>query len=281
MLELLRLDKRRGAPPLYGQLAEQIRLLIERGQLRPGDQLPSENEVTAHLEVSRATVVKAFEELEASGLVVREQGRGTFVSSAPLERRLPELTGFTEHIQSLGLRPGQRLLSYERVTAHDGDVVLASFPPGLPLVVVTRLRLVDGQPAGLHRVAIPAEVADAIGFTEKALEAPDASLYALMSAGGVQLHAAEEALRSVNATDEEAAILHTTPGAALIEVTRRSRDARNRLVEVVQARYLGSLYVYRIDLARPTFSAEPLDRSAHEGTSAYDRRPYSRGLDPR
>jgi hypothetical protein len=66
------------------------------------------------------------------------------------------------------------------------------------------------------------------------------------------VHRAHEALRAVNARPEESRLLETEPGTALIEVVRESFDERDRLVDVVQARYPGATYVYNIDLVRPT-----------------------------
>jgi DNA-binding transcriptional MocR family regulator len=74
----------RGASPvLYRQLSEQMAAAIERGDLRPGDRLPSERDLAASLGVSRTTAVNAYRELEARGLVRGFVGRGTFVCAAP------------------------------------------------------------------------------------------------------------------------------------------------------------------------------------------------------
>jgi GntR family transcriptional regulator len=269
------LVRRRGGPPLYRQLAAALEEKIRQGELRPGDRLASENELTTTLRVSRATVTKALDELMARGLLVREQGRGTFVAGPPMERRPPVLRSFTEQIDSLGHRPGHRLLSYEHATAHEGDAILSAYPPGTKLVVIRRLRLVDDRPVGLHRSAVPAEVAAMAGVTERALSEPGASLYALLEAGGLFVCRAHEALRAVNARPEEARLMETEPGSALIEVVRDSYDARDQLVDVVQARYPGSTYLYNIDLVRPPWGGrmpirgeEPYEspESAENGT---------------
>lgn len=245
------LDRRPGAPPLYAQLAALLDERIMAGELGPGDQVPSEYELVAEFGVSRATVIKAFESLRTRGLVVREHGRGTFVRDRRMERRLPELTGFSHHIRSLGLKPGQRLISFRRIPADDTDPVLAPFPVGMPLVVMKRLRLTDGQPTGLHQSAMPAEIAAAAGVVEEAFQQPDASLYALLDAAGIVLATAQQSLRAVNAEPEDVEFLGIEPHAALMEVTRHSVDPNGVLTEVAYARYLGSLYVYRVDLARP------------------------------
>jgi len=69
--------------PIYRQLVQQVRRDVMLGRLRPGDQLPSVNEVVAALSVNPNTVVKAFSELEHQGMVVRRQGVGTFVTASP------------------------------------------------------------------------------------------------------------------------------------------------------------------------------------------------------
>jgi GntR family transcriptional regulator len=86
--------------PIYRQLVQQVRRDVMLGRLRPGDQLPSVNEVVNALSVNPNTVVKAFSELEHQGMIVRRQGVGTFVSAAPPMASLgvaPRLLGSLGH----------------------------------------------------------------------------------------------------------------------------------------------------------------------------------------
>jgi GntR family transcriptional regulator len=69
--------------PIYRQLVQQVRRDVMLGRLRPGEQLPSVKEVVDSLSVNPNTVMKAFSELEHQGVVVRRQGVGTFVATAP------------------------------------------------------------------------------------------------------------------------------------------------------------------------------------------------------
>src|SRR5918912_3900410 len=140
-----RLD-RRAALPLYVQVAERISGLIAGEGLDPGTALPSEAELQQRFRVSRATIRQALQRLELEGLVERQQGRGTFVAVPQLERALPELTSFTEHLASQGLASSSRLLRYEPV-GTDGvgspspdppDPAL--FPKRTPLARIVRLR---------------------------------------------------------------------------------------------------------------------------------------------
>ncbi len=77
----LLLDRDSGVP-LYIQVKEQIRQFIEQGQWAPGSKIPTERSLAEALKVSRNTVSMAFQELEAEGVLVCQQGRGTFVADA-------------------------------------------------------------------------------------------------------------------------------------------------------------------------------------------------------
>jgi GntR family transcriptional regulator len=79
---VFRVDSGSGVP-IYRQLVEQVRREVMLGRLGPGDQLPTLREVVDSLAINPNTVAKAYTELEHEGLVVRRQGTGTFISSAP------------------------------------------------------------------------------------------------------------------------------------------------------------------------------------------------------
>jgi len=84
---VFRVDAGTGVP-IYRQLVEQVRRDVMLGRLSPGDQLPTLREVVDATAINPNTVAKAYAELEHEGLVVRRQGMGTFVSSAPSARIL-------------------------------------------------------------------------------------------------------------------------------------------------------------------------------------------------
>lgn len=253
------LDHGRGEQPLYVQLANAIQDFITLERLKPGDALPSENVLATENRLSRATVIKAFDTLVDRGVVTRRQGKGTFVNARPMQRQLPELTSFSEHVHGLGLAPGSTLLSFETL-AGDAPRSLSSLHAenefsGQPLVMIERLRTVGEERVGIHRTLIPADVADVIGLSEHAASRPDYSLYASLHTSGVHLSSGEETLRAINADAHDAELLEVEEGIALIEVVRASRDPDGRLIEIVRARYLGTQYLYHISFA-PTSLGE-------------------------
>lgn len=252
----MELDRDRRADPLYRQIARHYEREIRSSRLVVGDRLPSEPELVASLGVSRATANRALEELARRGLAERVRGSGTFVSAAPLDHTLAELSSFTEITEAAGRTAGQRLISYDEIEATgSGDDVDAPYEPGAPLALMVRLRLMDDQPVGLHRTAVPLLLARRAGLTEARLRRTGASLYAGLAAQGRAPTVADEWLTSLVSDPETERLFDCPPNTALMRIRRASRDSEGQLVEVVDATYLGSLYRYHVLL--PSGQAHP------------------------
>ena len=87
---------------LYHQLYEILHQQILLGELKPGDQLPTENELIKQYEVSRITVRRVLDMLVQEGLIYRQAGRGSFVAHATLEYGLSHIVSFTEDMRRRG-----------------------------------------------------------------------------------------------------------------------------------------------------------------------------------
>lgn len=259
------LDHGRGEQPLYIQLANALQDFIALEKLKPGDLLPSETVLAAENHLSRATVIRAFDTLIDRAVITRRQGKGTFVNARPMERQLPELTSFSEHVHGLGLAPGSTLLAFEKIASDSPDRPSSAFEEQEPLVLIERLRTVGDAPVGIHRALVPADVAEHIGLTEQAAARAEFSFYQSLRHGGVHLNSGEESLRAINADARDAEFLGVDEGTALIEIVRASRDTTGRLIEVVRARYLGTQYLYHITFA-PIFPGGPHEEKTSAGT---------------
>jgi len=263
-------DTERGSRPLYLQLANALEAHIVEQQLEPGTQLPSEPTLAAENQLSRATILKAFEVLMDRGLVERRRGKGTFVRSRPMERKLPELSSFSEHIESLGLEPSSALLSFEVFEPGATARPASPFADEATIVVLERLRSVGGEPVGLQRLIVPWHAAARIGLDERAAARTDFSFYRALRESGIGLARGEETLRAINADPADAALLGVSKGTALIEIVRESRDPSGTLIEQVRARYLGENYLYRVTLDHlPSLAPEPSDHAADRPGGGY------------
>src|SRR5687767_5549191 len=103
--------------PLYRQLASQLEAAIASGRLKPGDRLESESLLSDRFAVSRITVRQAIEELARKQIVVRKQGKGTFVTQPAVKHDLRRLHGLLGSLFSQSEAASTTLLRYELVTA--------------------------------------------------------------------------------------------------------------------------------------------------------------------
>ena len=142
--------------PLYSQLVSIIKRNISAGTLPPGALLPSEAELCRTFDVSRSTVRQAIGALEAEGLVVRKQGRGTFVAEPKMRRRTENVYSFTSEISAMGMTPSSTILEFE-IMDPTPDIVsmLDMGSHKTQIYKFTRIRNVNGQPLILETSFYP------------------------------------------------------------------------------------------------------------------------------
>ena len=128
--------------PLYLQLTAQLIHMIEEGELKPGDKIASERELSEILKVSRITSRLAIQELFKSGLIYREQGRGTFIAESKM-RNVQGFTSFTENMIKRGMKPGSQIFLQEVIPAEDTLARILHINPGDPALHLVRLRTAD------------------------------------------------------------------------------------------------------------------------------------------
>jgi GntR family transcriptional regulator len=102
---------------MHRQLAQQLREAIGAGRYKPGDRLPTEPELAARHGVSRITARAAVMQLVRDGLVVRRQGKGSFVAEPPVHHDLVDLRGIYDELVARGVNPATELLDYAEVVA--------------------------------------------------------------------------------------------------------------------------------------------------------------------
>ncbi|MDF2373188.1 MAG: GntR family transcriptional regulator [Rhizobiaceae bacterium] len=244
--------------PRYLSLADDLRTRIETGDLKAGDRLPSELELSSTYGFSRGTVVRAIEQLVTQGFVNRRQGSGSFVSTRSLHRRAGKLLSFSDTVREDGHRTEQRFLGFRDAEAAEAQ----EFGVSPPAMVLTRLRMIDGVPCAIHRSLIPQSVFNRLDKSSHGagqgqedgqfdfLQAPDFSLYALFEKSGFAVGEARERVTARLADSQEAALLEIVQPSAVIVVFRLSYSASHELVEAVEAVYRADYYTYDTHLIR-------------------------------
>lgn len=240
--------RHRPGPAAYVQIEEEIAERIREGVLRPGDRIPPERELAEQMQVSRMTVRQALGRLADRGLLVRERGRGTFVSEPKLVQSLSRLSGLHDQMISQGVVPMSRLLSSEEIPASVPLAQVLGLRLGEPLYKVVRLRLGGGVPIALENSFFPARLMP--GFLEHDLERN--SIYRLMERYETRPVRATQSLEPALAQAQEAEALEVPVGSPVMLIERTAWDARGRTVEYAKDIYRGdrSRFVAELRLDR-------------------------------
>jgi len=216
--------------PLYLQIKGLLEKSLEAGEWRPAEPIPSEIELARRFGVAQGTVRRAIEALAADNLVVRRQGKGTFVATHTEERasmfrflRIRRNDGLDEY-------PGSRLIDVRRAKAASEVARILALRPGEGVIVLRRILEYGGVPAVLDEITLPAALFR--GLTKARFEAYHGSMYGFFETQfGVRCLNAEEKLRAVAADVSGARLLGVAPGTPLLAVDRITLTYGERPVE--------------------------------------------------
>jgi GntR family transcriptional regulator len=215
--------------PLYRAVKRALLKSIELGNVAPGDALPSEGELAAQFGVSVGTLRRAVDDLVAEHILVRRQGRGTYVATHTSDRFLFQ---FFHVERSDGLRqaPDVELVSFERTRLDEDAAAALHLKPGEPaLQIENRLRL-QGRPVVHDRLVIPAALFR--GLTEKRWRERPSTIYHLyQSEFAITVVRAHERLRAVGADRSAARVLGVAIGQPVLQVRRVALDLGGQPVE--------------------------------------------------
>ena len=240
----------RDTAPAFSPLYQQIKVLLTRslqgGEWRPGELIPSETELAARFKVSQGTVRKAIDELADENLLVRHQGRGTFVATHAEQTvrfrflRLVPDNGTTGDM-------ARRFIDCRRQRAPADVARALALKAGDATVQVRRVLSFEGRPVVLDDIWLPGQAFK--GLTAERLGEYKGPMYRLFeSEFGVRMIRADEKLRAVAANAEAAALLDVAPGAPLLSVERLSFTYGDRPLELRRGLYNTSAHYYRNEL---------------------------------
>ncbi|WP_432170308.1 GntR family transcriptional regulator [Streptomyces sp. 1222.5] len=250
-------DEKRGAPGAVlkrERVREHILELIEAR--RPGDPIPSERTLCAHLGVSRPTLRTAVDELVTAGLLVREHGRGMFVAPEKITQELVS-PGHALAVTRAAGAWSSRLLEFTTMPAGARVGRKLRLSPAADIVYVARLRLVDGAPMAIEHLHIRADLVP--GLSSQELESGD--LYEhLREHHAVHVREAVQAIEPTVVTRAEAELLGVPELSPALLFERLTSDADGRPVEYVHSLYRGDRYriVSRLTLGPAANLPDPL-----------------------
>jgi GntR family transcriptional regulator len=232
---------------LYARVETVLAGEITDGDLKVGDQLPTEDSLIERFDVSRITVRRAIQNLVSRGLVEIHRGKGTFVAAPKITQELTELSGFVEDMHAVGRKPTARVLGKEIVTADTTVARHLALTKGERVVRIRRVRLADGVPLSFDETYLPLEIGEKI-ITNNLKVEPIFSL--LERKYDVPLIEAEYKLEAVAAESEVATALRVKQGSPIFRIERTSYSTGNRPVDYEKLYYRGDLVRFVTRLAR-------------------------------
>src|SRR5580700_1484715 len=236
-------------PLLYSRVETVLANEIADGDLKVGDQLPTEDSLIARFGVSRITVRRAIQNLVSRGLVEIRRGKGTFVAAPKITQELKELSGFVEDMHALGRKPTARVVSKEVVTADATVAGQRALMKGERVVRIRRVRLADGIPLSYDETYLPLEIGKKIIADNLKVE-PIFSL--LERKYDVPLIEAEYKLDAVAAETDVAAALKVKRRSPIFRIERTSYSTGSRPVDYETLYYRGDLVRFVTRLVRKT-----------------------------
>ena len=233
--------------PLYQQIKALITQSLQSGEWKPGELMPSEVELAGRFKVSQGTVRKAIDELAAENLVIRRQGKGTFVASHAEERahfrflRLMPDAGVPHH-------PDNRFIAVLRIRATAEVARLLELNSGDTVVYIKRVQSFDGVPTILEELWLPGSLFK--GLTAERLVEYKGPMYGLFeSEFGTRMIRATEKIRAVSADAQAAEHLKVEEGTPLLCADRVSFSYGDKPVELRRGIYSTARHHYQNELS--------------------------------
>ena len=235
--------------PLYQQIKTLILQSLQAGEWKPGEPIPSEIELAARYRVSQGTVRKAIDELSAENLVVRRQGKGTFVATHAeqhVQYRFLKLVPDSGDLNHEG--PAERTIVDCRRQRASAEVARAlALRTGDPVLQVQRVLAYGGVPTILEDLWLPG--APFKGLTAERLTQWHGPMYALFETEfGVRMVRAEEKLRAVLPDAQQARLLEVDTRTPLLSVERVAHTYHDTPMELRRGLYRTDTHHYRNDL---------------------------------
>ena len=218
------------------EVVDSVLDLIER--LPVGRAIPSERQLSVMLGVSRPTLRAALDGLVRDGYLVRRQGSGTYVGRPKIAQELT-VTSFSEDMRRRGMVPSSRTLDLRVISAGARLGQLLHVSPSEPIVVVTRLRLADGDTMAIETLHVPQALVP--GLTAKDLDR--GSFYSLLETRyGIVVASGIQTIEPTVTSEEESAALHVPLHSPAFLFQRTSRSQTGEIVESVRSIYRGDRY---------------------------------------
>ncbi len=226
--------------PLYRQLMQRLKNEIASGVYPVHSRIPSEQQLCDTYQVSRVTVRKALTTLVREGLLLRHQGKGTFVAVPRIQRDLKEVTSFHTACQMKGCNASSRVIHAMLQHATQEDEESLHLSPGKMVLEICRLRSADHSPVMIETN----HFSDSYAFLLE--EDLTGSLYEILLKHGIEPQQAVHDIALSYASTSQAKLLEVEAGAALLLLTECVFDQNGAPLHTSNQLIRGDRFTFRI-----------------------------------
>ncbi|MFT5112039.1 MAG: GntR family transcriptional regulator [Parasphingorhabdus sp.] len=214
----MELSNTKGSIPLYMQVKDLLVARVAAGDWSPGDIIPSEIHLAQQLSISQGTVRKAITELVESNVLLRRQGRGTYVAAHDDARALFHFFHIVDE-QGNKVLPDCEFLSCRQKRATRSESAKLKIASNERVTCIERIRSLGNQPTVVEIIVLPSSLFGDFGKL-KISDLPNTMYKLYETQFGITIHRADEQLRAVAATEHDAKLLGLKSGSPILEIER-------------------------------------------------------------
>ncbi|WP_028708753.1 GntR family transcriptional regulator [Propionicicella superfundia] len=232
--------------PYYAQLKQILIESVEDQRLKAGDRLPGDHELAEHFGLSRSVVRQAMAELETEGLVARQRGKGTYLAREKVSEGLAGwIGGLADDARRRGSRVTSRVVRCEVVPADSRVAGLLSLPERAPVVLLERVRSIDGEPWSHTTTWLPSSLVPGLEKEDFA----EQSLYALLRERyGLVFGRVRRSIEATPAEESTARHLGIEPSDPVLRLSSVLMDTADVPIETFVAFHRGDRSRFDVEL---------------------------------
>ena len=232
--------------PLYEEVKKKITQSLILGEWVPGEAIPSEIELANIYDVSQGTIRKAIDDLTAESILVRRQGKGTYVATHNEENIQLRFLRLTSNFGSKEKLDNQ-LISFSKEKATNKLAKILNINPASTIITLKRILTFNEKPLILDVIKIPAQSFK--GLTAEMVIEKKGSMYRMYEADfGIRMLRADEKIKAITANSESASLLNVKESFPLLSVERISYTYDNKPLEWRLGLCITDNHFYRSEL---------------------------------
>lgn len=231
--------------PLYHQLYSSLKRGITSGEIVFGEQMPTEQQLSNALDISRITAKRAMDELASDGLIARQRGKGSYVTYkySPEPVKAP-LVGLLENLEDLGKHSLVKVISVEKVVPTESVRQTLSLDKKQEAIKIVRTRL--DEEGNVFAFYVSWTLPHLKGFTKRKVERQ--TRLSIIKENDISISKVEQTLGAQNADEFVANLLNVANNAALLELRRQHYDQNGNVLDILIGLYNPKLFQYSMVL---------------------------------